>query len=54
MLGDNLNKVKLKKKSIIELLGSKTELEKYLKQEKINVSTESGLISLLNYYETLN
>ena len=54
MLGANLNKVKLKKKSIIELLGSKTELEKYLKQEKINVSTESGLISLLSYYETLN
>jgi hypothetical protein len=53
MVDSNLTKTKLKKKSIIEILGYKTEIEKYLKQEKINVSSEDGLIRLLNYYESL-
>lgn len=53
MVDFELNKTKLKKKSIIELLGHKTEIEKYLKQEKININSESGLIRLLNYYESL-
>jgi len=53
MVDGNLTKTKLKKKSIIALLGYKTEIEKYLKQEKINITSESGLIRLLNYYESL-
>jgi len=53
MLNGNLNKVKLKKKKIIEVLGHKSAIEEYAKKEKINFSSEEGLKLLLNYYDSL-
>jgi hypothetical protein len=49
----DLSKVRIKKKSVIAVLGHKSELEQYLKQKKINLNSESALITLLNYYESL-
>jgi len=53
IIEDVLTKIKLKKKYVVEILEHKQEVEKYLKQEKINLNLESGLILLLKYYESL-
>jgi hypothetical protein len=53
MINGNLNKVRLKKKKIIEALGHKSEVEVYIKQEKIDLGSEVGLKDLLNYYDSL-
>lgn len=42
---------RLKKKSILSLLGHEKELEKFLKKEKIKLNKEEDLIRLLTFYE---
>jgi len=53
LLNGSLNKVRLKKKKIIEALGHKSAIEGYIKKEKIDVGSEEGLKLLLSYYDTL-
>ncbi|MFK7981871.1 MAG: hypothetical protein AB8G86_17955 [Saprospiraceae bacterium] len=43
--------LKRKKKSLYALLGHKAELEKFIKKEKLKLSTEAGLIKLFAFYE---
>lgn len=43
--------LKLKKKSLLALLGHKSELERFMKKEKIKLSTEADLIKLFTFYE---
>jgi len=43
--------LKLKKKSLLSLLGYKSELERFMKKEKIRLSTEADLIKLFTFYE---
>ena len=43
--------LKLKKKSLLALLGHKSELESFIKKEKIKLSTETDLIKLFTFYE---
>jgi hypothetical protein len=52
MIDGNITPIKLKKKKIIEALGMKSEIDSFIKKEKINLSTEKGLVKLLNYYES--
>jgi len=51
MLERNLSKTKLKKKSVISILNFKSQLENYIKQEKLNLNKESDMVLLLTYYE---
>ena len=53
MIEGDLSKVKTKKKSIIEVLGYKSELESYIKKEKLNLNSESDIRNLIAYYESL-
>lgn len=52
MIERDLSKTKLKKKSVISILGYKTELEKYIKQERLNLNRESDVVLLLIHYES--
>ncbi len=45
-----LEEIKLKKKSIVKQLGK--EVDAFSKQNKIDLSTESGLVKVLEFYET--
>lgn len=42
---------KLKKKSLLSLLGHKAELEQFLKKEKVKLNNEDSLVKLLKFYE---
>jgi hypothetical protein len=49
-----LNKIKNDKKSVLELLSDKaTDIEAYMKKEKLNPKTESDLVRLILYYNGL-
>ena len=43
--------LKAKKKSLLNLLGHKAELEKFIKKEKLKFSNEADLIKLFTFYE---
>jgi hypothetical protein len=45
--------IKLKKKKILNALDHSDQLEKFAKENKINIETESGLRKILAYYETI-
>jgi hypothetical protein len=52
--GSELIKVRKDKKSVLSALGDKTaQLESYIKSQNLNLKTEAGIISLLEYYNTL-
>jgi len=53
MINGKLSTIKLKKKDITALLSNKSEVDKYLKKEKSNLKSESEVIKLVKYYETL-
>ncbi|WP_316799093.1 hypothetical protein [Pedobacter frigidisoli] len=46
-------KVKNNEKSIISLLGKADQLSKYIKENKLDVKTDDGIVKLLTYYDTL-
>lgn len=48
-----LQKIKLKTKSIIELLGEDVKLKKFAKENEIEIKKENDLIKLINYYNGL-
>lgn len=43
--------LKTKKKSLLNLLGHKSELESYIKKEKLKLSSEADLVQLFAFYE---
>lgn len=43
--------LKVKKKSLLALLGHKSELERFMKKEKIKLSSEADLVKLFTFYE---
>lgn len=49
----NLRGLKLKKKSITELLGKESELNSFIKKNKLDLKNESDLVKLFRYYNTL-
>ena len=52
--GTELIRVRKDKKSLLSALGDKTaQLESYIKSEKLNLKSEAGMISLVEYYNTL-
>ncbi|HHL53155.1 MAG TPA: hypothetical protein ENJ39_07230 [Flammeovirgaceae bacterium] len=52
MLEGLLHPVKIKKKKIMALLDHKQEIEKYIKENNLNLNTTEDVIKLLAYYET--
>ena len=48
-----IQQLKLNKKKLIQTLGHKKELESFIKKEKIDISTEDGLVSLVEYWGKL-
>ncbi len=50
----DLQLMKPKKKSVLEVMDTDgNELEKYIKQEKINLKSDEGLVQLIRYYDSL-
>jgi len=43
--------IKLRKRSILPLIGHKEELEDYMKQKKLKINSEETLITLLKFYD---
>lgn len=52
-IGANSTSISLNKRKVLALLEHKDTLEKYIKENKLNVYTEEGVKKLLEYYETL-
>ncbi len=52
MVNGQLSPVKIKKKKIIEVLGYKSEIERYLKQAGMSLNNEQNLVKLLSFVET--
>jgi len=54
VLSDNTPvKVKNSEKNFITVLGKGDELSKFIKDNKLDLKTNSGIVSLLTYYDTL-
>ena len=51
--GDELIPFKVKRKSLINVLGHKSELESFIKKNKYKVEEDADLRKILTYYETL-
>jgi hypothetical protein len=50
-----VQKLKLKNKSVLKVLNDKkTEIENFLKKEKIDIAKENDLIEVIKYYDSLN
>ncbi|MFN3852389.1 MAG: hypothetical protein ACK4NY_23335 [Spirosomataceae bacterium] len=48
-------KIKLKKGSVLEILGDKEkQIEEFIKSKKLTLKTEDDLIKIAEYYDTLN
>ena len=50
---EDIQLLKTKKKKLLKVLGKKDELTNYIKKEKIDLSSDEGLVSLIKYWISL-
>ena len=50
---EDIQLLKTKKKKLLKALGKKDELTNYIKKEKIDLSSDKGLVSLIKYWISL-